>query len=67
MAKDFLVAGMTCGGCAKSVEKAVRRVAPEAAVKVDLEKARISIEGTFEESRIAQAIDAAGFEFRGRA
>jgi copper chaperone len=67
MAQDYLVAGMTCGGCARSVEKAIRRAAPDAEVTVDLENARVSIAGAFEESRIAEAIDAAGFEFRGRA
>ena len=37
------VTGMTCGGCAKSVEKAVLRAAPEAAPKVDLAAGKVSL------------------------
>ena len=40
------VTGMDCMGCVKAVEKAVKRVDPNAAVIVDLPTGKVSIEGT---------------------
>jgi copper chaperone len=64
----YHVAGMTCGGCARSVELAIREAAPSvAAVTVDLESGTVTVSGAAEAAVIAQAVDDAGFTFGGRA
>jgi copper chaperone len=65
MTTIYQVSGMTCGGCARSVERAIKSVAPDAAVTVDLASGRVSVEGAVEQQAIAQAIDEAGFDFGG--
>ncbi|MFA5121258.1 heavy-metal-associated domain-containing protein [Zavarzinia sp.] len=55
------VTGMTCGGCAKSVEKAVAKVAPDAAPKVDLDAGKVSFADGVDPKAVAQAIERAGF------
>ncbi len=55
------VTGMTCGGCAKSVEKAVLRAAPEAAPKVDLAAGKVSLADGIDTGPVIQAIERAGF------
>lgn len=40
------VTGMDCMGCVKAVEKAVKRVDPNAAVVVDLPTGAVTIQGT---------------------
>ncbi len=37
------VEGMTCGGCAAAVTKAIRRLDPEAEVSVDLERGQVAV------------------------
>ena len=61
---DYKVSGMTCGGCARAVEQAIKAVAPEAVVSVDLAAALVSVQGA-EEAAIAKAVDEAGFDFGG--
>lgn len=56
------VSGMTCGGCAKSVTNAVKKVAPEADVNVDLNAGEVTVAGSAARDRVAAAITAAGFE-----
>jgi copper chaperone len=64
----YHVAGMTCGGCARSVELAIREAAPSVeAVTVDLESGTVTVSGAAEAAVIAQAVDDAGFTFGGRA
>ena len=63
MSKTYKVSGMTCEGCAKALINAIKGVAPDAIVKVDLESDHISIEGLDDTSAIAAAVDDAGFEF----
>ncbi|PWR23201.1 heavy-metal-associated domain-containing protein [Zavarzinia compransoris] len=55
------VTGMTCGGCAKSVEKAVIRVAPDAGPKVDLAAGKVSFADGVDTAQVIQAIERAGF------
>ncbi len=58
----YKVDKMGCGGCAKSVTRAVLGVAPNAQVEVDLEAKLVTVSGTSGPAdRIAQAIIAAGF------
>ncbi|RJF88008.1 copper chaperone [Oleomonas cavernae] len=56
------VTGMTCGGCAKAVERAVGTVAPNAGPKVDLAAGEVSFADGVDANLVAQAIQRAGFE-----
>ena len=66
MATTYTVTGMTCGGCARSVEAAIKSVAADAKVEIDLGKAAVSVDGVTE-AQVKQAVDEAGFGFGGRA
>jgi copper chaperone len=56
------VTGMDCMGCVKAVEKAVKRVDPNAAVAVDLPSGKVTIEGTNEaRANFEAAITRAGY------
>ena len=70
MAKVYKVLGMTCGGCASSVTKAIQAASPEAAVDVDLEANEVNVEGPggiIDDATIKQAVESAGFEYAGPA
>jgi copper chaperone len=56
---------MTCDGCANAVTRAIKAVAPAAAVEVDLASKSITVEGFDNTTAIATAVDDAGFEFGG--
>ncbi|KMO32033.1 heavy metal transporter [Methylobacterium variabile] len=58
----YKVEKMGCGGCAKSVTRAVQTVEPNARVEVDLGAKLVSVSDTVGPAdRIAQAIAAAGY------
>lgn len=59
------VAGMTCGGCVKSVEHAVTAAAPGARVTVDLKLGEVAIDGTAAKDAIVTAIEDAGYDVVG--
>lgn len=61
------VAGMTCGGCASSVERAVTAAAPGAKVTVDLNSGEVAIEGPGAKQAIVTAIEDAGYDVVGEA
>ncbi len=74
MAKVYKVLGMTCGGCASSVTKAIQAASPEAAVDVDLEANEVNVDGPgdgpggiIDDATIKQAVEGAGFEYAGPA
>lgn len=56
------VQGMSCGGCARKVGEAVRGVDGVTAADVDLESARVTIQGAVDLQAVREAIRAAGFE-----
>jgi copper chaperone len=58
---DFKVDGMTCGGCAAAVERAIQAAAPAAKVKVDLLSGRVSVDNA-DDALVVQAVTGAGFE-----
>ena len=58
---QFLVTGMTCGGCARSVTKALKGVDAGAKVEVDLARKLVSVESQADVAALAGAIQAAGF------
>ncbi|MBK1663687.1 heavy metal transporter [Rhodospirillum rubrum] len=67
MAKTYLVGGMTCGGCARSVERAIKSLTDDADLKVvvDLEGGCVSVEGLDDDAAIEAAVDGAGFDYLG--
>ncbi|MGK9235161.1 heavy-metal-associated domain-containing protein [Inquilinus limosus] len=61
---ELKVEGMTCGGCAEAVKRAVRAVAPGAEVAVDLAGGRVTVSPSGaapDAAAVAAAIDRAGF------
>jgi len=60
--KVYRVNGMTCGGCAKHVEKALRSVAGVTSVVVDVAKGTATIEGVAPFEALAASVGAAGYE-----
>ncbi len=61
------VEGMTCGGCAKSVTRAVEGVSSVERAVVDLKAGEVVVEGVADERAIRQAIEDAGFSVRAAA
>lgn len=61
------VAGMTCGGCVKSVERAIATAAPGAKVSVDLKSGEVAIDGSAAKQTIVTAIEDAGYDVVGEA
>ena len=55
------VARMNCGGCAKSVRRAVLGVDPGARVDIDLGEGIVSVVSSSEAVRIADAIRSTGY------
>lgn len=66
MVESYIVNGMSCGGCAKSVTNAIQAAQPGAEVEVDLEAKTVRVSGASEEI-VKEAVSDAGFEFAGKA
>ncbi len=57
------VIGMTCGGCVRSVEVALARVAGVSTVVVSLAEKQVVVEGTkLDRARLVAAIEDAGYD-----
>lgn len=65
MTKSYRVTGMTCGGCARSVESAIKALAPTAVVRVDLANARVLVDNVTDDGLIEKAVSEAGFTYGG--
>ena len=65
MIDRYAVRGMTCGGCARAVETAIKAQVPGVQVSVDQQGGVISIVGATG-AQVAQAVEKAGFEFGGK-
>ena len=67
----YRVNGMTCGGCANAVTRAIKAAAPAADVKVDLGAKTVSVTieggGAVAADTVKTAVKDAGFEFIGGA
>jgi copper chaperone len=61
------VSGMTCGGCAKSVERAVTTAAPGSKVSIDLAAGEVAIDGAAARQAVIAAIEDAGYDVVGEA
>ena len=59
---ELKVMGMTCGGCANSVKRALNQDFPAAAVQVDLGTGTVRIEGDVDVARAVASVQNAGFE-----
>ncbi len=63
---EIEVEGMTCGGCASSVRRALEAAAPGARVDVDLAGHRARVVGAdVDPDALKEAVLDAGFEVRG--
>jgi len=60
----FSVPEMSCGHCTAAIEKSIKALDPNAAVKCDLDSRTAEIESAFSEEAIAHAIKDAGYESR---
>jgi copper chaperone CopZ len=60
------VEGMTCAGCAGSVQRAIARVPGVRAAEVSLERGRaeVSADDGVDAARLAEAVERAGFTAR---
>ncbi|GAA4986424.1 heavy-metal-associated domain-containing protein [Actinopolymorpha pittospori] len=62
----YVVAGMTCSGCAGRVRSAVGKVAGVTDVGVDPVTGQVTIasDGTLDDSKVRDAVKAAGYEVK---
>jgi copper chaperone len=58
---EFTIEDMTCGHCVATITKAVREVAPDAEVDIDLGQHRVRIDDAADAVRIEEAIRDAGY------
>ena len=58
------VGGMSCGGCAASVERALKAVPGVEGVKVELDSGRVTVDSAAAVAveRLAEAVRGAGFD-----
>jgi copper chaperone len=66
MAIAYRVDGMTCDGCARAVERAVKAAAPGCEVVVDRASGIVRLGEDVAEPVLRAAIERAGFGFAGR-
>ena len=57
----FYIPNMTCGGCAKSVTKALLSVDPQARIETDPPTREVRVESTMDESAFLAVLDEAGY------
>ena len=65
MEATYKVTGMTCGGCVRSVERALTAALPAAKIEVSLDKAQVQIAGEHDPKDVESAVEDAGFDFGG--
>lgn len=65
--QTYVVKGMTCDGCVKSVTNALQHADPTAQVSVELESGKVSLQSTLSEDAVKTAVEDAGFDFEGQA
>ncbi len=59
------VEGMTCMGCVKSVETALKNADPDARVEIDLASGKVDVEGALDFAAAKDVIEASGFDVKG--
>ena len=58
---EFHIENMTCGGCARSVTKAIETVDPKARVDADPVTKKVSVESALPADAFSRALDDAGY------
>lgn len=58
---EFRVENMTCGGCAKSVTKAIKSVDPQAEVSAEPERRRLEVRSDIPRSVFEHVLKEAGY------
>jgi len=61
----YRVDGMTCGGCARSLQAAIEQASPGLPIRVDHQANRLVVIGTHDPQLVEQAVESAGFDFNG--
>ena len=59
---EFEVEGMTCGGCVRSVTKAIQAIDPGARVEVDLATKKVTVDTAVRHEEVTEAIIDAGYD-----
>ncbi len=58
---QFHIDGMTCGGCARSVTKAIQAVDPQATVVADPPSRQVTVQSALAQAQIVAALREAGY------
>lgn len=58
---DFKIENMTCGGCAKSVTKAIQSVDPAAKIETDSASRMVKVETSATAAAVQQVLQEAGY------
>jgi copper chaperone len=58
---EFAIPDMTCGGCARTVTRAVTQLDPAATLEIDVAVKTVRITSTLPAQRLVETIEAAGF------
>jgi copper chaperone len=64
---NLKVEGITCGGCAASIKRALAVAAPGADVTVDISNGAVKVTGSADRSKVVAAIEQSGFDVVGDA
>lgn len=64
MMTNYEVQGMTCGGCAAAITRALESAEQSAHVEVDYKTATVSVDG-IDAARVQEIVEEAGFDFIG--
>ena len=64
-AVSYRVTGMTCGGCARAVTKAMNAASPAAKIEIDLDGGIVRIASGPSETIVQTVIEKAGFGYAG--
>ncbi len=67
MDKTYVVEGMSCDHCSRSVANAIKDAIPGAGVEVDLQAKRVSVTGIDEDAVVQKAVERAGYSYVGPA
>ena len=58
---ELKIESMVCGGCARSVTKAIQSIDPSASVEPNLAKHAVKVETTASQTAILQVLEEAGY------
>ncbi|MDQ3645228.1 MAG: cation transporter [Actinomycetota bacterium] len=60
--KTYVVEGMTCGHCERSVREVVEELAGVAAAQTDLSTGRLTVRGHVDDAAVRDAVQTAGYD-----